>query len=630
MCGIAGVYRPAGARDDDAERVTRMLARLAHRGPDETGLVREGCVVLGATRLAIIDPAGGHQPFRSRASLLVGNGEVYNHARLRAGIAGTAGACDLAVVPWLADSLGPSFPGVLHGVFALAVYRPAPRRLYLVRDRVGVKPLYVADIPGGVVFASEIKALLALDDVPSRLDKGAIWDSLFLGFCPGPSTAFVGIRAVEPGTTVEFAPDGTRQVHRFWSLPSEAPLPSSLDEAAATARVLATETIAERLASDVAPIGCFLSGGIDSSAVLALAARVGSKRLVAYTLHAGRSDTGASDDDLDAARSVARGHGVPHRVLPLPEPTADLMDRVLYHLEAPAPNVGNALGFFTLAAAARRDGVKVVLLGEGADEAFGGYGVDLLHHLASTGGTPDPERLATVLGRSVANVQEARALWAAHIDAFAHIEARLDHPLPSLAHPHLHRVEYAGLVVPRLLGLPPGAPVRLPWAGSGAAGTLAEPARSAWVDARTRLEGYIIPTRERTTMAFGVEARFPLLDHRILEWAFHLPPSMRWHGGELKAVWRRAVAPWLPAAVARRPKRGLFIHGVLDPVDHPDLARPALEDVGLFDPDVVEALRQGARAARSGGLRALHTDMLGRIQVIQALGRLFTKGRQDK
>ena len=368
MCGIAGAL---GVRTDPST-LERMLDTIRHRGPDDSGTFIDGELALGIRRLAVIDIANGRQPMFSHDGRLaiVFNGEIYNHREIRARLE-AAGArfdtrCDTEVVLRLFEHEGPRCVQSLRGMFAFAIADARENRVFLARDRLGIKPLYLYRAGRTLVFGSEIKALLEHPRVTREPNLRAVEDYLTLRYVPGPDTLFAGIQKVPPAHWAIWR-DGKVEFERYWSLEGLAPAKTPLGDAEYSDRFveLFDESVRLRLASDV-PVGTFLSGGLDSGAVASSMAAQGDGPVHSFSI--GFDWKG---DELEAARETATRIGCVHRELVCQPSDFAQLPRLIWHLDEP---IGDAIvmPMFLLSSFARED-VTVVLTGEGADETLAGY-----------------------------------------------------------------------------------------------------------------------------------------------------------------------------------------------------------------------------------------------------------------
>ena len=547
MCGIAGV---AGAGVTGVrEPVERMLAELVHRGPDAAGIAAGEGWAIGARRLAIIDLATGDQPAGNEGGEVqaVLNGEIYNYRELREGLAARGhrlrSAGDTEVLVHLWEELGPEMLGRLRGMFALAVFDTRQRALFLARDRVGKKPLYWARHGGRLLFASELKALRAALPARPALDRRALAAYLAFGFVPEGQCIVQGVEKLPPAHWLRLdALTGEVRQRRYWSLPADAA--AEVEPAAAAATLLGRleEAVALRLRADV-PLAVFLSGGLDSGLVAALAGRH------AAGLRAVTIGFGGRDDEVAAARASAARSGVELTAVTVDAGAGlTLLPQLAGVFDEPFAD-SSAIPTLLVARAARAH-AKVVLNGDGGDEALAGYRRFLAARVSELPG-------AALLGPPVARLLGALAGSGSRLAGWS---ARL---ADGLADPARSYLSWG----PVKLGLPEvaeltGQPAELP----PALGALLD--RHAGLDpvrrlARLELEfflpGDLLVKMDRATMAASLEARSPFLDHELLEWAATLPAAVLLRGLRTKAVARRAARGLLPAAVRRAPKRGFEV-----------------------------------------------------------------------
>jgi asparagine synthase (glutamine-hydrolysing) len=372
-----------------------MTDAMTHRGPNDRGTYAADGIALGVRRLSIVDVEGGHQPIANEDGSIwaIQNGELYNHGQIHERLADLghrfATRCDTEILPHLYEDAGASFPEHLRGMFGIAIWDGRERRAVLARDRLGIKPMYYAEAGDLLLFASELKSLLASGMVDTGLDYEAIDAFLTLGFVPGPMTPLAGVRKLMPGHTLVVDPNGVR-TEAFWSYPEPAPVEMSLNEAAERLLAGLEESVRLRLMSDV-PLGAMLSGGIDSSVIVALMARQMSEPVQTFSI--GFKEAGEGNELADA-RLVAEHFGTDHRQVELSfaEETVDLSELVWY-MDEPLADL-SALGFLALSELAAKH-VTVALSGQGADELLGGY---RKHRAAALAGTwqrlPRPLRSA--------------------------------------------------------------------------------------------------------------------------------------------------------------------------------------------------------------------------------------------
>ena len=594
MCGICGLVAPSGAGAPDRAAVDAMLDAIRHRGPDDGASTPLGRCVLGHRRLRVIDLETGYQPVTDESGEIVAvfNGEVYNFPALRAELAAAGhevrGTGDTPIIPHLYEEHGERFVERLHGMFALALWDARSEKLVLARDRVGKKPLLWTRLDDGTLaFASELKALTRLAGLPRELDLAALDAYLSLQYVPGPGTALRGIHKLPPGHLLVADADGER-VERWWR-PEPAEPSRSEGEWLERVRATVTEAVRKRLVADV-PLGTLLSGGIDSSIVVALMAQLQAEPVRTFTV--GFSD--ARYDERTSARLVAERYGTVHEEVLLEPDAAALLPRLAAAYDEPFGD-SSALPTYLVSEVARR-AVAVALVGDGGDEAFGGYERYRAHALAARLDRAVPAGLLRAGARSLRAlpagrtelrspvVRAARFLEAAGADR-AERYGRLMEIFPASLRRALWTDDaLAELGEPRTAGRllgPPPAP--------GIAGL-------QLLDLTTYLPGDLLFKADIASMACSLELRAPFLDHEAIELGLALPDALKVRGARGKVALRKAFAADLPPEILRGGKRGFGV-----PVarwfrtDLRDLAGDLLlgeraAGRGLFRRDAVERL----------------------------------------
>ena len=558
---------------------------LRHRGPDQSGTFQSERIALGAVRLKIIDLHGGDQPFYSedRSTVLVFNGEIYNHAELRRDLESRghrfSSHCDTEVVlraflEWDTESFSR-----LRGMFALAVWNDKTRRLVLARDRVGIKPLYTAQVGGELYFASELKSLFAHDEIPRELDQSALNHYLALNYVPGPFTLVKGIGKISPGSWLEWK-DGSVRVQSYWTPQFKTDSNWTLNSAAEALDHLMKDAVREHLISDV-PVGVWLSGGVDSSAILHYVREATNAPIRTYSI----GFAGRSFDESGPARTIAKHYGAEHHELDL-NPSLDLEDaihRIVYYSDEPFADAGAVPVWFL--SRLSREGVTVALSGEGSDELFGGY----LTYRA--------DRLAQLARRVPKRVRKSLLgllrFWPVSNDKIS-FEYKLKRFLEgSLLHSDEAHTYWNGSFARHeqrnLLSSAEAASVhdlfdqRIPCGDCTSFLT-----RYLAFDQRYYLTDDLLQKVDRMSMAHSLEVRPPYLDHRIIEFAASLPDHLKVDGRKQKVVLKNLMRTRLPESVLRRPKIGLDIpthdwfRGALRPLLEETLSEAAIEQTGLF------------------------------------------------
>jgi asparagine synthase (glutamine-hydrolysing) len=603
MCGIGGVLssRPAPAGEIEA-RLSAMVATLRHRGPDDEGVWTDGRAGLAHARLSIIDLSPlGHQPMASADGTvwISYNGEIYNFSEIRGDLEAAGYAfrsrsdTEVIVNGW--HAWGPRIFARLNGMFALAIWDARSRRLVLARDRIGKKPLYYTSSPARLCFASEIKALFAWPDVGRSADLAAIDRYLTLGYVPAPATAFRGIEKLPPAhyLSVGLTDDGrlgTPHLVRYWRLPEPGaalrpPAAAQLREEL-VARLEAA--VRRRLVADV-PLGGFLSGGVDSSSVVAMMARVGEGRVKTFSIGFSAKEY----DETRYARLVAERYATDHEEFVVEPDAVAVLPRLVWHYGEPFADP-SAIPTYYLSEMARRR-VKVVLNGDGGDECFLGYNrYRAMRELAWLDRMPGWGRAGLAQALALAppalarrhKLREIRAVIAAPPSEPAH------RYLPTLAYfADAQKEELYGEAMraaPGQSGAAFFAPF-FPASGSLVAG-------ANWSDLHSYLPDDLMVKIDVASMAHGLEARSPLLDYEFVEWAVALPPSVKLARGVSKAILKSAMAPYLPAAVLARPKAGFncpidrWFRREIKDLAYDTLLSQSARERGLFRPEPVRAL----------------------------------------
>jgi asparagine synthase (glutamine-hydrolysing) len=557
MCGIAG--RVNHSAPVDRAEIFRMTELLAHRGPDDHGYHLRTRVGLGHRRLSIIDLAGGRQPLANEDETvwIVFNGEIYNHVDLRRELVARGHRfrthSDTEAIVHGYEEWGADCAKHLRGMFAFAVWDERQQRLTLARDRMGIKPLYYAELDGDLLFASEIKSLLCARTMDGAVDDEALAAYLALRYVPAPLTMFRGIAKLPPATVLTWQ-RGLVSLASYWDLaplPTRDATPPTEVEAAAELRARIDHVTKLRLMSEV-PVGAFLSGGIDSTLITAAMLRAEEARGALKTFSVGYvgQDT-QSEDELAYARLAARALGTEHQEVRVSaREAADALPRIVWHLDEPVADPA-CVPLYFLSRRAKQE-VTVVLSGEGADEALGGYyiyrklerlerlrqalGADAaLAWLARLGGQLPSRKLRRV----------ARALGLPLEAAYRGVARALDDDLIMRLHKNGAHRHPSAEVVRRLL-----APH---WEATRGMTPLR---RMLYLDGRVWLPDDLLVKADKMTMAHALELRVPFLDHELMEHAWALPDRLKIGGGVGKLLLRRAARGRVPQAILERPKRG--------------------------------------------------------------------------
>jgi asparagine synthase (glutamine-hydrolysing) len=605
MCGIAGQARADGLIPS-GETLSRMCAAIEHRGPDSRGAHLEEGVALGIQRLRVIDLVSGDQPIfnEDRTVAVVLNGEIYNYRELRRELEARGHRfqtrSDTEVIAHLYEELGPGLVRSLHGMFALAVWDARRRRLLLARDRLGKKPLFYAEREGVLSFASELRALLEDGEISREPDVEALDAFLTLGYVPGPRSAFRAVRKLPAAHRLSYE-DGRSRLERYWRL-DYSPKRKFADERELDEELRAhvRRAVRRRLVSDV-PVGAFLSGGIDSAAVVSAMAAESSSPVSTFSIGFGAED----GDELPAARALAERFGTDHHEFVVRPDAIELLPRIVRHHGEPFADV-TAIPTFCLAEVTRRH-VTVALTGDGGDELFGGY-----RRYVTNRSLARLDRLPLALRRALSRAGAAIPA-SGRIESWPSKLGRAAATLP-LAAPDRYLA-----YVSQLDGLRP----RDLYTDSRRESLDATPARDeilrAWqaapaselvdrmlsTDLQTYLPDDLLAKADIASMASSLELRCPLLDHELVEFAATLPSSEKIDGSETKRALRRMLRGTVPDELLHAPKQGF--HPPLASWLRGELAGHARELLldgpargrGHFDPARVAALLDGhARGAR--------------------------------
>ncbi len=609
MCGIAGIVAVDHLHPDDHTRATRMRDVMTHRGPDDAGLYFDGHAALAHRRLSIVDVGGGHQPISNENAKVwvTFNGEIYNHATLRAQLE-TKGHCyrtrtDTETIVHAYEQWGNDCVLRFRGMFAFGIWDAGRRRLLLVRDRLGVKPLYWTLAGERLLFASEIKGLLHSGLVKATPNRAVLREMLATRSISGSETLFEGIYKLLPGHRLVYQ-DGAVQIERYWDLPLDGPDPhlEALGEPALVERFreLLRESVRLRLMADV-PLGMFLSGGLDSSAIAALMAREAGRPIDTFSV--AFAERGFSE--LEYARQVAGAVGAHHHEVVIDD--ADFfgaLPRLVWHEDEPIAHPSSVPLHFVSALAQRH--VKVVLTGEGSDELLGGYGkyprallnwhaggiYERIVPAAIRGAVAShlvprvPGRLGRYARRSFLRMPRQPA--AMFFDNFAgmpvHVQDTLLHPsVPATTDPYAPSLEYFDRGINNsLLG------------------------RLLYVDAKTYLVELLMK-QDQMSMSASIESRVPFLDHVLVEFAAMLPDRLKLNGLSTKHVLRKAVGGLLPAAILTRKKMGFpvpfagWVAGRWHSAARDVLLDRRTRERGLTNPAAIAQLLADHRDTRSGG-----------------------------
>jgi len=595
MCGIAGIVSSNRGERIDPITVHRMCQAIVHRGPDDEGIFAKENTGLGMRRLSIIDVAGGHQPVfnEDRSIWTVFNGEIYNFPELRRELEGRGHRfytnTDTEVIVHLYEDLGEDCVNKLRGMFAFALWDERRNRLLIARDRLGKKPLHYALSEGKLYFASEIKAILAVAPELAEVNQAALMEYLYLGYVPDPATAFARIQKLPAGHQLIFE-RGELSVRRYWDLPRYAThQPKNEEECLEELEWRLAEAVRVRLISDV-PLGALLSGGTDSSTIVALMARASSRPVKTFAV-------GFRDSDFDEsqyARLVAEKFRTEHHELRLEPDVVGTVERLTGSMEEPFGDASMLPTYFVCCLA--REHVTVALSGDGGDELFAGYERYGIHQRREKfARIPQSwwrfyrKRLFPVVPKGMRGRQFSynislpwRERYADEMCFLPAFEREISLLTPEFRAVIAESGDPQNLLLDYFSSAPAADPI----------------SQMLYVDTKTYLVGDILTKVDRMSMLTSLEARVPILDHQLVEWVTSLGPEWKLTGtGQHKYILRKlAERVGVPKEVLYRPKRGFalpLVHWMRQEMKEMILSvllEPRTIERGYFDPKGVEQL----------------------------------------
>ncbi len=597
MCGISGVYEYRAQRPVDAHVVEDMLNRLQHRGPDDAGVYVNGPVGIGNRRLSIIDVSGGQQPMSSEDGrvVVVANGEIYNFRDLTTKLQQRGyrfqTVCDTEVLVYFYEAYGPACVDHLRGMFAFSIWDARRRQLFIARNRLGIKPLYYVDDGQRLIFASEIKSILQHPAVTAELNANGLSHFLSLKYVPAPETMFANIRLLPPGHTLICDADGVH-TQAYWDLSFPETYDATRSEAdyAEELEGLLRESVRLRLMSDV-PFGAFLSGGVDSSTIVALMSQMLDKPVKTFAV--GFDGADEAESELPFARLVAdRYQTEHHEVFIRGQDLINLAETVVWHLDQPLADEACLANYMVAHLAAQH--VKMVLTGEGGDELFAGYARYAWERLSPAfnrlpGGA---KRLALAASGRLPGLRRPKLALYALCQSDEAARMRNWFPLcnteqkAALLADEVQRIVSPGgteALFGRLL------------TQTSAASPLH---RMLYLDTKHWLPDDLLARGDKMSMAVSLEARVPLLDHRLTEFAAALPPHFKVRGLTRKYLLKKVSSRWLPPQIIRRKKQGFpipmsdWFRGEARSFLWDHLSSATIRRRSLLNPNTVETLLQ--------------------------------------
>lgn len=576
MCGIAGVV--GDVRSEDRRSVRGMCAAMAHRGPDDEGYVDVDGASIGMRRLSILDIDHGRQPVFDESGRIsaVFNGEIYNYRDLQDLLRRDGhtlkSESDSECLPHLYEKLGARFVEHLRGMFAIAVWDDSKMSLLLARDRVGKKPLFYSQIGQRLWFASELKCLLTVGEIPKELDLASLNGYLTYQYVPNPSSILAGVKKLPPATVLSWS-SGKASLSEYWKLSYPAADAKATAPASELAEVLRDQLVdATRLRmNSERPLGAFLSGGLDSSAVVAAMARSSATPVSTFSI-------GFEDErfnELPYARQVAAQYGTNHHELVVKPNIEDTLPRIAEMFDEPFADSSAVPSYYVAEMASRE--VVVVLNGDGGDESLGGYS-RYPRFLMAAPQISIPPALAALAGRAADRLDRS-TIRSVLLRRVAHVSTRAAGATPPLRYarmmsyftPEQRRRLFRPEVLNQLGDNDPYSQLVAAWDVVEGTDTVNKMLAS---DVAMYLPGDLLPKVDITTMAVSIEARSPLLDQVFMEWAASLPGAMKVRDGNTKHLFKFAMEPWLPQHLIYRKKMGFgipredWLRGPLRPMVH--------------------------------------------------------------
>ena len=635
MCGICGIIALCYEQPVDRHLLQQMNNTIRHRGPDDAGYFTDQAAGLAMRRLSIIDLNTGHQPISNEdgSIWIVFNGEIYNYRQLRQKLEQKGHVfttqTDTETIVHAYEEYGDDCVQHLNGMFAFAIWDQKRRRLFLTRDRLGIKPLYYYASPQQLVFGSELKAVMANPAVPRDIDFTALDQFLTLEYVPTPRSIFQQVKKLPPGHSL-VAENGQIRLSRYWNVDFEnVTVPQNEADCVAALADLIRDAVKIRLVADV-PLGAFLSGGIDSSTIVAFMSETADTQVQTFSVGFGDP----TYNELPYARLVADHLNTKHYEEFLEPDITELVPRLVRQYDEPFGDFSSFPTF--LVSEMARQQVKVVLSGDGGDEIFGGYDTYLAQRMDASVYRYLPRYLRQqVLPGLLAAVPPRPAKKGLINKSKRFVEgAALD---PALQHVRwmmfMHEADKAQLYRPDLRAALNGdSPQALIKRYFGEAHYSDPLAQQQYVDLKTYLVDDILTKVDRMSMATSLEARVPLLDYRIVNFALNLPPQLKLNGRNTKVILRQVMADRLPPAVLAKPKEGFsiplkhWLRHELRPLMHDLLSPDRLKQRGYFDSTCVAGWIQEHEAQRTNHSHRLWSLMVLELWHRQMIDSFNTEG----
>jgi asparagine synthase (glutamine-hydrolysing) len=637
MCGIAGVVNHAHSEDAGCSMIMRMLTRIKHRGPDECGYFSEPGTVFGNVRLSIIDLKSGQQPLSTpdRRYWIAYNGEVFNYLELRDELIARGHSfnthCDTEVVVHLYQEYGPACLSKLNGQFAIAIWDREKKELFLARDRVGIRPLFYSNVGKTLVFASEIKSIFEFPGIERKLSVKGINQVLTFWVAIPPQTAFEGVNELPPGHYMVFK-DGHYTVTRFWCLKTAFKakrFDGSFDEAKEQLGQILRDSVSLRLRSDV-PVAAYLSGGLDSSATTALIREIAPGHLNTFSIGFAEKEFDETPYQREVSQYFQTNH---HSVTCNSHDIAEWFPSVVWHSEVPLLRTSPA-PMYGLSKLVRQNNIKVVITGEGADEALGGYNIFkeaiIRHFWAKQPQSKIRPLLLRKLYPYIPSIKNGNVMALRMFFGYNLAETQ------SPAYSHLLRWNNTGNTRKFLSdGFSMGGDTSLVDDYVNSLGhdidDFSPLAKAQYIETSLFMSGYLLAAQgDRVAMANSVEGRYPFLDYRLLEFCASLPDEFKIKGLNEKYILKEFIKNQIPDSVTSRSKQAYrapihqaFLNGNAPEYVKDILSSQSLADSGVFNPQLVNKLLDKMRQSEQPS--EMENMALVAILSTQLLHRQFIK-----
>ncbi len=628
MCGIVGVAWGNDKTSVALSDVQRMANAIVHRGPDDEGFYVADTAIIGMRRLSIIDLSGGRQPISNEDETLwlVCNGEIYNFRILRERLIQEGHqfrtGSDVEVILHLYEQYGDDFLNHINGMYSLALWDKKRKRLVIARDRLGQKPLYYHFLNGRLAFGSELKSLLKLSFVSAEVNSSSLGDYLAMGYASAPNTLLNGIKKLPPASKLVWE-HGRIYISSYWQFPSKVQTGLDKDEWATGIRGELERAVKDHMISDV-PIGAFLSGGIDSSAIVALMTRYSARPVNTYSIGYLGGSTESYYNELTYAKKLAQQFGTNHTEITVKPQTARLLPKLLWHIEEPISDSAMLTTFLVSELASKS--VKVILSGVGGDELFAGYrrylGGHYNHYLqhipywlrrkilspiASMLPSGRQNKLMDLSRYARRFLQASEHDWRAQYRMYSEITGR-DQVRQLMLYDYLQPDRFDAVL--------------------GEEQSEDELLRLLRIDANTQLPEDLLLLTDKITMATSIECRAPFLDHRLVEMAAGIPAALKMPNGELKSLLKSSLEGVLPHEVLYRRKRGFgapigaWLKNELLPIRNALLSKSVVESRGLLNWRSVQSV-----ISQHDSNREDYSDLLFLMLNLELWCRMFLDGR---